>query len=57
MGWFLKLLRDRKGGTAIEYGLILALVVVAMLGALVGMAGATTTMWTGVSDNVQEATK
>ena len=54
---FLKLLRDCKGGTAIEYGLILALVVIAMTGALLGLADTTVGMWTGVSDNVQEATK
>jgi pilus assembly protein Flp/PilA len=54
---FLKLVGDEKGGTAIEYGLILALVVIAMIAALVLLADTTTEMWTGISDNVIAATK
>jgi pilus assembly protein Flp/PilA len=57
MGKFLKLLGDRKGGTAVEYALILALVVLAMLGALIALADTTTGLWTGVSKDVREATK
>ena len=47
-----KLLKDERGVSAVEYGLIVALVVLAMLAALVQVATATTTMWNNVSDSV-----
>ena len=50
-----KLLRDVRGGTAIEYGLIIALVVIVMFGALVSLAGTTQDMWDNVSSNIVEA--
>lgn len=50
-----RLLRCRRGATAVEYGLILALVVLAMMSALIGLADTTTGMWTNVSTAVQEA--
>jgi pilus assembly protein Flp/PilA len=46
------LLGDRRGGTAIEYGLIIALVVLAMLGALNSVASTTGSMWNNVSGTV-----
>lgn len=49
----MKLARDRRGATAIEYGLILALVFLAMVGAVRGLAGATTGMWDNVATKVQ----
>ncbi len=49
------LIGDQRGATAIEYGLILALVVIAMMMALFGLADVTTTMWRDVSDKVQAA--
>ena len=48
-----RLARSRKGATAVEYGLILALVVLTMLAALQGLAGTTTGMWNNVSSKVQ----
>jgi pilus assembly protein Flp/PilA len=45
----------RKAATAVEYGLILALVVLTMFGALQLTAGATTDMWNNVSTKVQAA--
>lgn len=50
-------LQDRRGGTAIEYGLIAALVVITMITALVEMAGTTTGIWNNVSLQVQHASK
>jgi pilus assembly protein Flp/PilA len=47
--------RDKKGATAIEYGLIAALVVVAMIGALSGLANVTIGMWNDVANKVQAA--
>jgi pilus assembly protein Flp/PilA len=48
-------LRDRRGGTAIEYGMIAALVVLVMIAALTEMARTTTGIWNNVSDKVQKA--
>jgi pilus assembly protein Flp/PilA len=49
------LIGDEKGATVIEYGLILALIVLALMSSLISLAGATTGMWTNVSDKVQAA--
>lgn len=49
------LVKDRRGGTAIEYGLILSLIVIAMMAALVNVANTTISMWTNVSTKVQNA--
>jgi len=48
-------LKDERGATAIEYGLIISLVVLAMVGALTLLAGTTSTMWTNVSTRVDAA--
>ncbi|WP_431868656.1 Flp family type IVb pilin [Allosphingosinicella sp.] len=48
------LLSDERGATAIEYGLIVSLVVLAMIGALGVLAETTTTMWNDVSDKVED---
>lgn len=50
-----KLFRDCKGATAIEYGLIMALIVIALIGALSGLASTTVGMWNDVADNVVQA--
>lgn len=42
------LLGETRGATAIEYGLICALIVLAMLGALRSMGGANGGMWDSV---------
>jgi pilus assembly protein Flp/PilA len=46
------LLRDETAATAVEYGLILTLIVIAMIGALSVLASTTTTMWNNVSTTV-----
>lgn len=43
------LVDDTSGATAIEYGLILALIALAMIGALQSVAGQTIAMWTNVN--------
>ena len=53
--WIARLARDRRGGTAIEYGLILALVTLVMMGALIETAAVTKDIWTNVSTKVQNA--
>lgn len=51
-----RLLRDCKGGTAIEYGLIMALVFLAMLSAVVGLADTTIDLWDDVRTKVTNVT-
>ncbi len=48
---FLTLCADRRGATAIEYGLIVALIVVAMMGGLELLGGGTSGMWTKINNS------
>ena len=48
-----RLSRDRKAATAVEYGLILALVVLTMMAALMSVGSTSADMWRNVSDKVQ----
>jgi len=50
--WLGKIVRDERGATAIEYGLIVSLIVIAMVGALAVLADTTGGMWNDVSNNV-----
>ena len=50
-----RLLGDRRGATAIEYGLILAFVVIAMIVGLTALADSTTGMWNTVDTKVATA--
>ena len=51
--WILsKLLRDRRGATAIEYGLIAALIAVAAIGAMSTLGGKLTNTFGNVSNNL-----
>ena len=50
-----RLLRCRRAATAVEYGLIMAVVVLTMMAALVALADTTTGMWNNVSTAVQTA--
>lgn len=52
---FRSLAADGKGATAVEYGLIVALIVIAMLASLSTVASATINMWDNVSDQVSQA--
>lgn len=45
----------QMGATAVEYGLILSLLVIAMLAALGNVAGSTTNLWNNVSNDITEA--
>ena len=55
MNFLKRIARCDRGGTAIEYGLIASLVVIACIGALQGVAGETSEMWTVVKTKVIEA--
>jgi len=51
----MRALRQTRAATAIEYGLILALVVIAMIVGLTALAGSTTKMWNMVDTKVAAA--
>ena len=46
---------DNSGATAVEYGLIVSLIVIAMIGALNGVASSTIDMWDKVETTSVEA--
>ncbi len=50
-----RLARDQRGATAIEYGLIISLIVLAMMGALNLVANTTIGMWDNVAENVADS--
>ena len=50
-----RVLREERGATAVEYGLILAMVVLAMFGALQSVGSQTGSMWNNVSAKVLAA--
>lgn len=47
-----RLLADRRGATAIEYALIAALIVIALLGGLSALGGGAGGMWTNLNATV-----
>lgn len=55
MRLFIELLKNQRGATAVEYGLILAMVFLAMVGALTLVASTTTEMWNNVTEKVTSA--
>ena len=55
MAKFLKLIRNEKGATAIEYGLIAALIVISMMAGLSQLGGGAGGMWTVLKDKVDQA--
>ena len=48
-----RLSRDNRGATAIEYGLIVALIGVAIMGALSNLGGGVGGMWSKLDSTVQ----
>jgi pilus assembly protein Flp/PilA len=50
-----RIARCEQGATAVEYGLIASLIVIAMLVALTNVADTTTGMWNMVSNKVSNA--
>lgn len=54
---FKKIGSDISGATAVEYGLILALIFLAMVGAIQTFGNETIGMWTGVADKVERASE
>jgi len=52
---FLRIFRDIRGATAVEYGLILALIFLAVVGAIGTFSSTTINMWTDVSEKVSSS--
>ena len=50
-----RLLADQAGATAIEYGLIVALIAVTAIGGISALGGGAGGMWTDLAGNVQNA--
>ena len=48
-----EILKDRRGATVVEYGLILALIFLAMIGGVVAVGSVTSGMWNNVSSEVR----
>jgi pilus assembly protein Flp/PilA len=55
MSKFLKLIKNEEGATAIEYGLIAALIAVAIIGALTSVGGHLSTTFNNVSSALSSA--
>lgn len=53
--FFKRLMWDNSGATALEYGLIAALICLAMLGALVEFGASVEAMWLDISVRVSAA--
>ncbi|HET9429105.1 MAG TPA: Flp family type IVb pilin [Allosphingosinicella sp.] len=49
---FFSIFKDERAATAVEYGLILALIFLAMIGGVSTFAGTTINMWDNVSNTV-----
>lgn len=47
-----QILRDEAGAAAVEYGLIVSLIILAMLTALSGVADSNTRMWNKVEQTI-----
>ena len=55
MAFIRKLMKNEKGATAIEYGLIAALIAVAAITAMNSLGGALSNTFQGVSDELNTA--
>ena len=52
-----RLASDISGATAVEYGLILALIFLAMVAAVQNFGNTTINMWNGVADKMEQSGK
>ncbi|MBN8839153.1 MAG: Flp family type IVb pilin [Sphingomonadales bacterium] len=50
-----RLMSDQRGATAIEYGLIVAVIVIALIAGFQNLASVTTGMWNNVNSAVTNA--
>lgn len=52
MRFFIEMLRDEEGATAVEYAIMLFLILVAVIGGIGGVGEATGGMWGGIRDEL-----
>ncbi len=50
-----RLAADRKGGTAIEYGLIASIIVVTLVASFIQLSNTTTGMWGNINTKMERA--
>lgn len=50
------LLRDQRGATSVEYGLIIAMIFLGLVGVATGLASENSQMWNTVSNDISNAT-
>ena len=55
MRHFFRLIRETRAATAVEYGLIVALIFLAILVGVVSLANTTINMWNNVQTEVRDA--
>ena len=56
MQHLIRFFKDEEGVTAIEYGLIAALVVIVCVGAIKGAGGSLSGMWSSIDTELADAT-
>jgi pilus assembly protein Flp/PilA len=52
--YFKRLLKSERGASAVEYGLIISLIVIAIVATLSNVASKTNLMWTNVANEVNK---
>ncbi|MFN3618748.1 Flp family type IVb pilin [Sphingorhabdus sp.] len=52
-----RIVKCDRGATAVEYGLIISLIVIAMIASLGNFAGSTQSMWNQVSNKITSSTQ
>jgi pilus assembly protein Flp/PilA len=55
MRYFIRLIRETRAATAVEYGLIVALIFLAILVGVYALANTTINMWNNVQTEVRDA--
>jgi pilus assembly protein Flp/PilA len=55
MRYFIRLIRETRAATAVEYGLIVALIFLAILVGVYALASTTINMWNNVQTEVRDA--
>ena len=52
MGWLVEFLRDDDGVAAVEYAVILAMILMAIIGVVAGMGSSTSEAWQGICNDL-----
>lgn len=50
------LAQDARGATAVEYGLILSLIVIVVMAGIISLGGTTAGMWANMADKITAVT-